>query len=225
MPAVVTELPPARRLDIPEDHSEEFSFKFLKLSLGGVRYHSEFYIKSKRQIEESEPEFSHISCYVLLDRTHEPLLPRHPGKHGAKISPYLYNVDDDRLEDETFRNIPMFIRQGGEDYKYYGTYCSPQYSDRLEANVMRTELPHHVKVHWAKKLGVANKPRWAILAIKAAWPKTPVGWIENNVTKTIIEYSEELHYDLGEPLRAEISDDEARAVTMEQIMQAFENVR
>lgn len=85
------------------------------------------------------------------------------------------------------------------------------------------ELPSSVKNYWAKKMGAGRKARWAIHAIQEAWPKTAIGWLDQD-GKSIIPYSVELESELGEPLITKISDLEAEKVSAAEILETFENV-
>jgi hypothetical protein len=173
--------------------------------------------KSKAQNQEFD-----IPVCMIIDGSHEPLLPSVPGEHGTQISAFLQSLEDELATEENLTHIPLFIKCGDGGFKYYGTYREPRYSDRLGANEM-LDLPYYVKRHWAKKIGAGHKPRWAIHAIQEAWPKTLIGWVDEGV-KAIIPYSPNLEVELGEPMKSNISDLEAEEVTAEDILQSFENV-
>jgi hypothetical protein len=222
IPRVVEELPRIRNLDIP-DHSEDFSLAFLRSTLDFSQYSTGWFLRrsSKGKVKAKDGDFN-ISCAMIIDGDHEPLLPRHPGQHGAQISAFLQTYDQEWAVEENLTYIPLFIRRGYGGYKYYGTYREPRYSDRLGANEM-LGLPSHVKNYWAKKMGAGRKARWAIHTIQEAWPKIVIGWLDQD-GKSIIPYSMELESELGEPLKAKISDLEAEKVSAAEILEAFENV-
>jgi hypothetical protein len=175
----------------------------------------------KGKTKAKDQEFK-VSFCMIIDGDHEPLLPRHCGEHGTQISAFLQSLEDELAVEENLACNPLFIRRGKRGFKYYGTYREPRYSDRLGANEM-LELPSYVKNYWAKKMGAGRKACWAIHAIQEAWPKTVIGWLDQD-RKSIIPYSMELESEMGEPLKAKISDLEAEKVSAAEILEAFENV-
>lgn len=222
IPRVVAELPRIRNLDIP-DHSEDFSLAFLRSTLDVSQYATGWFVKrsSKKKTKAENKEFNVSSC-MIIDGDHEPLLPRKPGQHGTQISAFLQAMEEELAVEENLTYIPLFIRRGDGGFRYYGSYREPRYSDRLGANEM-LDLPIHVKNYWAKKVGARRKARWAIHAIQEAWPKTVIGWLDQD-GRSIIPYSADLESALGEPLKSKISDLEAEQVSAAEILQSFENV-
>jgi hypothetical protein len=89
------------------------------------------------------------------------------------------------------------------------------------------QVPEYVKKHWASQIGAMRRdgkiPKHND-AIRAAWPKIPVGWLTDNY-KRLIPYQEKLHNDFEEyPVTRPITADEADEVGEGEILKAFETV-
>jgi hypothetical protein len=218
MPELIENLPPAPDLQLPQQPSETFTFDFLRRVLGGKAVSSGWWVVPPKTREKRL--FPKLKSFRTLNSDYDPLLPRRPGEHGAQLSCILAEVDDEHL------TFPLFIGCGQGGYKYYGTYREPRYSDRLGGNEMR-QVPEYVKKHWASQIGAMRRdgkiPKHND-AIRAAWPKVPVGWLADNY-KRLIPYQEKLHNDFEEyPVTRPITADEADEVGEGEILKAFETV-
>lgn len=99
--------------------------------------------------------------YYVIDRTHEPYLPKAPGHHGAKLTAFFNCAADDSIEDNPcYDNVPLFITNGGKDYFYFGTYSQLRWSDKLDYDRMMEVVPHDVKMYHAELLGDQARPKW-----------------------------------------------------------------
>jgi len=159
---------------------------------------------------------------MALEGDYDPLLPRVPGQHGARISAFLQSLEDKRAVRENLKYMPLFIRRCNGGYRYFGTYREARHADRLASSEMWC-IPEYIRKHWARKMGGRDKPRWAIEAIRKAWPKRRIGWLDVYET-SIIRYSPGLEEELGEPLKRPISYRKAGKVTAQEIFQAFSGV-
>jgi hypothetical protein len=107
IPRVVAELPQFQNLDIV-DHSEEFSLPFLKSALDMSQYAIGWYLKrsSKGKAKAKDQELNVFYC-MIIDGSHELLLPRHPGQHGSQISAFLQSLEDELAVKENITNVPL----------------------------------------------------------------------------------------------------------------------
>lgn len=222
MPAVIGRLDRVN-LVLPINPNEDFSYKVLKKLLGGSLIGKGRYIisPSNKSRSRSPRTFPDLKAYTIMSREVEPLLPRHPGDHGAQISAFMQHGDND--------DCPLFIRSGQGGYKYYGTYREPCPSDYIAHNEMIV-MPDHVKRYWARRLSanpVNGKSQMDLVALKEIWPRIPVGkWDE--LRGKIVTLTEELVKEDGQfelSLKRVINEDEAEMITEEAIMEAFGRVR
>lgn len=89
-------------------------------------------------------------------------------------------------------------------------------------------FPTSAKEHWAESLGAPGKngkSLKAITALRDIWPKVNVGWW-NASTRTMVDYDENLEDEYGEleVVKRLISEEEAEAITPEEILAAFNTV-
>ncbi|KAL3418337.1 hypothetical protein PVAG01_10053 [Phlyctema vagabunda] len=151
----------------------------------------------------------------MLASDYEPLLPRKPGQHGARISGVIQNEDDTPCH--------LFVRRGQAGYRYYEVYKTPRHPDKISCAEMTMDVPEYVKGYWARVFGghsTGGKDPKALKAIRDAWPMKPVGWWDQ-VSNSMIKYVPDLERRYGEPLKRSITDAEAEAVTSVDIMAAF----
>lgn len=86
MPALVRNLPLLDTPDLPEELNEEFSFKFLKKVLGGSPDSlGRYFVSANKGRRAEAPLFPNLRSWAAITRTHNPLLPRFPTQHGARI--------------------------------------------------------------------------------------------------------------------------------------------
>lgn len=113
--------------------------------------------------------------YYVIDRTHEPYLPKAPGHHGAKLTA-LFNsaavADDSTDGSPCYNDAPLFITTGGKEYVYFGTYSQLRWSDKLDYDRMIEAVPHHVKMYHAELLADPSRPKWVTeQLVTHFWPK------------------------------------------------------
>lgn len=115
--------------------------------------------------------------YFVLSHSVDPFLPQHPGEHGAKLVPFFNDSPEDvhgNLPDDvsSSEDVPVFVERGGR-YLYYGNYSQTRWSDKVGHDTMMTQVPDHVKEHWAKYLTSALRPDWVTEALKQHFFKKP----------------------------------------------------
>ena len=109
----------------------------------------------------------HYAMYVF-DHETNPYLPMEAGKHGAAISPFIRELDDDMKQAEKlYDNVPLFVHlpnsfdaDGKKLYAYLGNYSQTRWSDQLDVNRAEDEIVDHVKRHWAEVLTSPSRPQW-----------------------------------------------------------------
>jgi hypothetical protein len=80
MPVSIERLTPLNGLELPEISNEYiFDTEDLRRLCGGATISEGFF---------ALPRAHNIRAYKLLNSTYDPLLPPHPGAHGAQISCY-----------------------------------------------------------------------------------------------------------------------------------------
>jgi len=111
--------------------------------------------------------------YYVIDRTHEPYLPKAPGHHGAKLTALFNGAADDSAEGSPcYENVPLFITTGGKHYFYFGTYSQLRWSDKLDYDRMMEAVPHDVKMYHAELLADTARPKWVTEQLMGHfWPK------------------------------------------------------
>ncbi|KAK0118233.1 hypothetical protein ONS95_012536 [Cadophora gregata] len=170
MPYVIRGLAPCDKFELPARPNERFSHEFLKKVFGGSPISNGCYkIPAKNRQRRLFPD---LDIYRVLKAEHDPLLPRHPGQHGAQISCIF---SDEEIEGD----FPLFICDSGAGtgYRYYGTYREPRASDIIGGSEMCC-VPDHVKQFWAKLLGMQNgngKSSNALDTLIHEWPRVSVG--------------------------------------------------
>jgi hypothetical protein len=221
LPKAVTAMCPMQNLDLPETE-EEFTLGFLRLSLGVSQCAVGWYSKriTKGRSVEQDHHQTFIFC-MILEGDYDPLLPRVPDQHGARISAFLQRMEDKWAVRENLKYIPLFIRLCNRGYRYFGTYREAR-RDRLASSEMWGFLNTSESIGRGR-WGGRDKPRWAIEAIRKAWPKRRIGWLDVDET-SIIRYSPGLEEEPGEPLKCPISYRKAEKVTAQGIFQAFSGV-
>ncbi|KAL2061672.1 hypothetical protein VTL71DRAFT_7049 [Oculimacula yallundae] len=216
MPHIIRELAPCEPFHLPANPSERFSFDFLKAIFGGSSTVNGCYTIPTRHREHRL--FPEINSYRVLKAEHEPLLPRYPEQYGAQLS-CLFS-DEDGLE----QDFPLFICDGGAGtgYRYYGTYGEPRASDLLRGSEM-CSVSHHVKHFWAKLLGTqtsSGKSRSALDTFMHAWPRVPVGWVDED-SGVFIAFDATREDEFGEPMTRTITVEEAIYITEDDVMDAL----
>jgi len=111
--------------------------------------------------------------FYVMDRTHEPYLPKAPGHHGAKLTALFNSATDNPAEGiPCYDNVPLFITTGGKEYVYFGTYSQLRWSDKLDYDRMIEAVPHDVKMYHAELLADPARPKWVTEQLmNHFWPK------------------------------------------------------
>ena len=221
MPAIIENHP---RLQLPDASNQDeiklFSFRFLKEMFGGaVLSHGSYSTASNNKPKGEAPRsFPAVREWAAFGREYEPLLPTLPTQHGVKISSFMQYAED-------ARPFPLFIREkDSSGYVYYGHYQELRRSDRVGGCEM-SQLPQYVKEYWAEELGSRGKGLKNVTALREMWPMVKVGWWDKE-TRNMIDYDENLEDEQGEleVVKRHITENEAEALTAEQIMAAFDVV-
>ncbi|KAK7523640.1 hypothetical protein IWZ03DRAFT_8248 [Phyllosticta citriasiana] len=158
-----------------------FSWDFIRDLFGGKQWSPGFYYKETKAGSSLLPSRS----YYILDASLDPYLPKQPGMHGAKLTPYFNpeNPEDVDGDDgaKAFERVPLFIaasppaantsnkpeERRSKQYRYFGMYSQPRYSDKLDYDRMMEAVPYHVKMHWATVLADPSRPAWVSTLLKA----------------------------------------------------------
>ena len=145
MAFIIRRLEPLQHVQIRGNSNQDFTAAFLKRILGGTQVSNGWWECSGKQ--NPQRYFSDLQCYMLVKRDCEPLLPRRPLEHGAQISAFMqYRPNAENS------STPLFIRHGQtREYKYYGQYREPYYSDSISRDEMAV-MPADVKQYWARWL-------------------------------------------------------------------------
>ncbi|KAF2469657.1 uncharacterized protein BDR25DRAFT_228164 [Lindgomyces ingoldianus] len=120
-------------------------------------------------------------AYYLLDATYEKYLPKEPGTHGAKMTPF-FNVNPEEVFSEetecSFENVPLFICTSSwaigdkRRYVYFGNYSQTRWSDKLDYDRMKDDVSDSVKTYWAEELSAVGRAEWVTKALmKHFFPK------------------------------------------------------
>jgi len=212
LPFAVKSLPPLKDAYVPQDPMKSTKGQIISL-LGGGKFANHIWkVKTPK-----EGLGRQVKVYGLLDSNVHIYAPSRPGQHGATISNYMI-ASVDLTED-----FPLFVKDGnGSDlYTYFGQYVEPRFSDVIGYNEMAAVLPKKILRWHARELcekAAGAKRITAIEALKDQWPKKILGWV-NVETERFTETGND-----GEPVFVPISDEEADAITEEDIMAAFERV-
>ncbi|PSN69200.1 hypothetical protein BS50DRAFT_619858 [Corynespora cassiicola Philippines] len=169
MPTFITSLPPLpspQLLAIPPPTSmQTFHPDFLRNHLGGITWSpGQIYIPPC-----PSPCMLPNRTYYLLTPAHEPFLPRSPGTHGAKLTPFFNRNPEDAFaehpdEAPTYADVPLFVE--GRDAKgrvrctYFGHYSQTRWSDKLDYDRMGAVVSEGVRQYWAKELTGVGRPEW-----------------------------------------------------------------
>ena len=238
-PVAVRNMPPVKD-NIPSDHTETFTWEFIKLLLRGEQWSPGYYFITHEPMLPSK-------AYWILEAEYEPFLPKEPGKHGAKLTAFFNGTlgsENEAPEEENYIDTPVFIRSPGEkEYRYFGNYSQTRFSDKLDCDCIMDHIPDTVRHYWAEQLAEAGRPQWVTDAlIEHFWPKpsyngpiptesavntpatvesTPTdhtsGGLEKRVIKGLKDYAEGLKFWKKD---AELK---VKMLTPEALMKAFEN--
>lgn len=216
-PIYLTQQPPPSLPALPPPHATEtFTWTFLTSLFAGVQYSPGFY---------AVPATATTSplrgkCYWLLDEHFEPLLPKGPGLHGAKLTAF-YNTDAEGPGPDDYTNVPLFIGRAAAptpgsagsagpepgkgksqenetandeiQYTYFGSYSQPRFSDRLDHDRVSASVPAAVKRYWAVQLSAVGRPDWVTEALRMHfWPMPGyVGPLGKGDREGLVESSDE----------------------------------
>lgn len=154
---------------IPAGHIQTFTWDFLRSELGGEEWSPSFYFVGEGSILPAK-------AYWLLEADNEPFLPKKPGEHGAKLTPFFNETMSEPGKaptPENYMNVPVFIRDKKQNtYRYYGNYSQLRFSDRVSFDDLMTKIPQHVRAYWADKLADTGRPEWVTQAlVEHFWPR------------------------------------------------------
>lgn len=212
MPVVVKRLPRLQNVSIPANPTT-FSKKQIISLMGGTKLGNHFWVAKKPK--------GIVDGYYLVDATEtQPFAPGSPTQHGALISWRMYAADT------TAENFPLFVNNGS-GYMYFGHYFEPRFSDKICWNELATLIPEQVKKWAAKdicsKAYGGGKSKSAIIALQEQWATEFEEWY-NEESKTFEPYDESKEEERGAPIIRHITENEAQAITYEELREAFERV-
>lgn len=98
----------------------------------------------------------------MIDPTHEPYLPKIPGKHGAKLNAFFNKTPGEEFDNlpegtNSYTDVPMFVQISSGRFVYFGNYSQTRWSDKLDINTMGARVPAEVKMHIAEELTVVDR--------------------------------------------------------------------
>jgi hypothetical protein len=179
-PLYIRQIPPLDPTDaamIPSvSEMATFSSDFLRNTFGGTVWSPGLnYIISLDGPAGGAPCILPNRTYYTLDHKFEPYLPKQPGDHGAKLTPFFNQNPEEvyPLQDQdgtSFTNVPMFVMTpssaGRNRYVYFGNYSQTRWSDKLDYDRMVEHVPHIVKEYWADELSAVGRPEWLTEQLK-----------------------------------------------------------
>lgn len=148
------------------DNKETFSFDFLQDNLGGRFWSSGFYFEPGHSILPSK-------AYWMLEADKEPFIPKAPGQHGAKLTPFFNETPSPHApEPDNYMDCPVFIIEPGTTkYRYYGNYSQTRYSDKVCYDCIQDHIPEKTLRQWADDLSRTGRPEWVTKALmQHFWP-------------------------------------------------------
>lgn len=202
--------------------TQSFSAEFIHDLFGGGQWSPGYYFISKGACVLSSRAYYGLDAYI------DPFLPPAPGKHGAKLVPFIRNsTEEDDPDEKHLLDVPMFVRSSdfaklagkpNEEYVYFGNYSQLRFSDRLDYDSMIETIPHDVKMYWAEQLSDTSRPLWVTNALMAHFEKKPEFDVKSEQVKSDIE-------EFAEEMRQWQSDgiERTRDLTKEDILKAFES--
>jgi hypothetical protein len=153
-----------------------FSADFLRNTFGGTVWSSGLnYIVPLKGPAGETPCILPNRTYYTLDYQFEPYLPKQPGDHGAKLTPFFNQNPEEAhpLQDQdgnSFKDVPMFVMTpdsaSRNRYVYFGNYSQTRWSDKLDYDRMVEHVPHNVKEYWADELSAVGRPEWLTEQLK-----------------------------------------------------------
>ncbi|KAF2791024.1 hypothetical protein K505DRAFT_389867 [Melanomma pulvis-pyrius CBS 109.77] len=175
MPLYIRQLPAlhptAASFIPPATEMVSFSADFLRNTFGGTMWSPglNFIVPTV----ERGPCILANRSYYTLDMRFEPYLPKQPGQHGAKLTPFFNENPEEKYDIESgtsFENVPMFVMTpdtvGRQRYVYFGNYSQTRWSDKLDYDRMVEHVPHSVKDYWAEELSAVGRPGWVTDQLK-----------------------------------------------------------
>lgn len=191
-PLAIRLLPALETLNLPLSHRllpftspplQTFSLQFLTSIFGGTEYSPGLFYPTVGT-PTSLPMYKTIlpksKTFYAIDAAVDPFVPRKPGDHGAKLSVFFNELEDEGLYDD----VPLFVCLPGcegdgtalgkeKEYTYMGNYTQRRWSDKLDYDRVAEVVPKHVKEFWAAKLAShPDRPMWIENALmEAFWPK------------------------------------------------------
>lgn len=171
-PLAVRQMPAPLQPDLVA-HGATFSADFVHNELRGTEWSPGFYfiLPEHRQASHS------FTAYWVLDADIDPYLPREPGEHGAKLTPFFNSTLSQpgrAPTEEDYMNTPVFIGKNHTyEYRYFGHYSQTRFSDKLDYERMTDgTVPPFVLDVWAKNLTSSDLAPWLNDALRThIWPK------------------------------------------------------
>lgn len=171
-PLAIRRMPPPLQPDLTT-HGANFTLDFIHNEFRGSEWSPGFYyIKPQDRREDSK-----ITAYWILDLDLDPYLPKQPGEHGAKLTPFFNSTESDlgmAPMEEDYMETPVFIANNYRcEYRYYGHYSQTRFSDKLDyERMVDGTVPPFVLDVWAKNLTQRDTNSWVKDALRAhIWPK------------------------------------------------------
>ena len=160
-------LPTDVRAKIPAQQvMTTFTFDMLQNLFGGISWSP-----GMRYINTSGACLLQNRTYYMLDPKNEPYLPKVAGEHGAKLTAFFNKAPEEEFDNlpegtNSYTNVPMFVQVAPGRYAYFGNYSQTRWSDKLDNDTMRAQVPQHVKQHIAKELTAKFRDDWVTRELK-----------------------------------------------------------
>ncbi|KUJ16849.1 uncharacterized protein LY89DRAFT_66420 [Mollisia scopiformis] len=217
MPVFIEQLEMLPNVQISRQPNQAFTLAFLKRVLGGhARAEGCYAVPPKSRTNRLFPD---VIAFKALNPNHDPLLPRHPGQHGAQISCIP------RSGDESLGEFPLFIQHSEGGYRYFGYYREPRELDLIGGSEI-SQVPKHVNQYWAKYLGRATrhtpKSQMALNALVHGWPRVAIGWLPKG-RKDLLAYDPDIVEDDDDlAIQRPITEAEAEEIEEARVLEALE---
>lgn len=170
-PLAVRQMPAPLKPDLTTNGAT-FSFEFIQNEFRGVEWSPGFYFILP---QDRRKEFE-IAAYWILDTDVDPYLPKAPGEHGAKLTPFFNSMLSEpgmAPTEEDYLDTPVFIGNNFKyEYQYFGNYSQTRFSDKLDyERMVDGTVPPFVLDVWAKNLTQKNLQPWIQDALREhIWP-------------------------------------------------------
>ena len=171
-PLAARQMPPHLQPNLTT-HGATFTINFIQNELRGIEWSPGFFFIHPKDRRDG----SKLTAYWILDADLDPYLPKQPGEHGAKLTPFFNSTmsgPGEAPSEEDYINTPVFIGNNyRNEYRYFGHYSQTRFSDKLDyERIVDGTVPPFVLDVWAKVLTQPDLYSWTKDELRQhIWPK------------------------------------------------------